>query len=76
MSAASGVVWGREVRVLVTHPHYSEEDLGPGLGETGPYCLVPVGVLVYRMETSGSSLECAGVKQRGGPEVGPHGRIG
>lgn len=76
MSPASGVVWGTEVRVLVTHSHCSEGDLGPGLGGgailPGPH-LCPC---LYNEDKWVILIECAGVQRRGGPEVGPHGWAG
>lgn len=41
VSPASDAMCGTEVRVLVIRSHCGEEGLGPGLGEAGPYCLVP-----------------------------------
>lgn len=41
VSPVSGAMCGTEVRVLVIRSHCGEEDLGPGFGEAGPYCLVP-----------------------------------
>lgn len=61
---------GTEVGVLVSHSRCGKEDVGPGLGEAGPYCLVPIVSLSVEWGQVGQPYRACGGETGAGRRLG------